>query len=381
MISYILFKVKKYKVMLPSIIITSLLTLLFIYVFGVGFGESNPPSLMIVDEDHTSTSTAITEQLKENKGYSFQDKELEDAKESLENKEIIGIIYFEKGFEEGLTTNSSHVTLYKTGVDVEVINLENSLKQYVTEAILDERFPRDAAKLFEIEDATVRNQFEDNRSEYVTYSVDSVYYGKDTDNFNMFKHSFAGFILFFSMFTIMSGIGSIVEEKELHVWQRQMVSPLSTATILVSDLISNFIVSMSQMTIVVLLSRFLFHIEWGGSTLAIILILGAYIFAATALGLLISTLVRTQQQLGAIVPLVIVSTSMIGGTMWPREIMNNAILLKISDFLPQRWAMKGLLDVIMYSKGLADVVQPLIYLMIITVVLIAASIRFYRKVI
>ncbi len=379
MIAYILFKIKKYKVILPTIIVSSILTLIFIYVFGVGFGQQYIPEVAIVDDDRSATSTAIIKQLMDNKSYSFQEESLATAMKSLEGKEIVGIVYFDKGFEQSLAAGHSRVSLYKNGVNVEVINLENRLKQYISEAINDSSFPSAAAEYLKVDVNTLRSRFEENRTGYITYTVKSSFFEKENGSFSMYKQSFAGFILFFSMFTIMFGIGSIVEEKEFYVWQRQMVSPLSTASILFGDLISNFIVSIAQMIAVILLSKALFHIEWGGSTLAILLVLGAYVFAGTALGLFVSCFVKTQQQLGAILPTVIVSTSMIGGTMWPREMMNNAILLNISNLLPQRWAMKGLLDVIMYQGGVKDVLQPILYLLIITAVLMLVSLKPYRR--
>lgn len=380
MIAYILFKVKKYKVMLPTAIITTILTLIFIYVFGNGFSQTYVPTIVIVDEDQSETSIAITDQLKDNKSYSFQEGEFEDAKSDLEGKQITGVVLFEKGFEESLTTHDSRVVFYRNGVSIEAMNLENSLEQYIREAVSDDFFPHQVAEYLPVEEAAIRSRFENNSTGYVTYEVDSSYYSKTSGDYNVYKYSFAGFILFFTMFTIMFGIGSIVEEKEIYVWQRQMVSPLSSATILIGDLISNFIVSMIQMCSVVLLSRIVFKIEWGGSALALLLVLGAYVMAGTALGLFIACLVRTQQQLGAILPTVVVSTSMIGGTMWPREIMSNKVLLAISDLLPQRWAMKGLLDVIMYNGSVRDVLQPVIILLIIAAVLLLASLKPYRRV-
>ncbi len=380
MIAYILFKIKKHKVMLPTVIVTSILTMIFIYVIGTGFSQPYVAKIAIVDLDRSATSMAITRKLKEYENYEFTEQDLDLAKKKLEGRRLAGIVYIDQGFEAGLAQSENKITFYRNGVNVETMFLENSLSQYISEAISDNLFPAVAASYLPAEEALLRSKFEELRTEYVTYEVDSGYYEKDTAGYSQYKYYFAGFLLFFSMFTIMFGIGSLVEEKEIHVWQRQMVSPLRTSTILIGDLISNFILGMGQMTLVVLVSKYLFRIEWGGSTLAILLVLAAYVFAGTALGLFVSCFVRTEQQLGAFLPTVVVATSMIGGTMWPREMTSNKVLLMLSDVLPQRWAMKGLLDVIMYNGGLKNVLQPILYLLIITAVLIIASLKPYRKV-
>ena len=63
-----------------------------------------------------------------------------------------------------------------------------------------------------------------------------------------------------------------------------------------------------------------FGVPWGNSPAAVILTLGSLVLAATGLGIMMSALVRTRDQLSALVPVVSTAMAMIGGCYWPVEI-------------------------------------------------------------
>ncbi len=199
------------------------------------------------------------------------------------------------------------------------------------------------------------------------------------NGFESIKHSFMGYILFFSMFTMVFGIGSIVEEKENHVWQRQLVSPLSSGVVLAGNMIASFIVGMIQLMFMIVFAKYVFGIDFGGSIVALFLVLACYVIAITCLGLLLSNMVKTSQQLGSFSPVIIVGTSMIGGCMWPLSIITSDILLFMADLTPQRWAYLGLKAVIVNNGGISDVLMPIAYLLIIAAVLFGVAMIPHRK--
>ncbi len=181
--------------------------------------------------------------------------------------------------------------------------------------------------------------------------------------YNNLKHSLAGFTIFFSMFLAFFGIGSIVDEKVNFVWQRQLVSPISHLSILGGNLVVAFLVGMINVFIMIYGGKFLFKMEWGSSDLGVILILAAFVFASTCLGLVISSLVKNMQQLSSITPVIVVSTSMLGGCMWPLEMIQSKVLLVIASFTPQKWAVEGIEKMIMYGRGFEVAILPICVLL------------------
>lgn len=385
MISFILLKIKNYKTMIPVMLIMTVMTLVFIYVFGIGFSKEYVPQLAIVDEDGSQTSQMITERLKSNKAYTFYEGTYNESIIDLKKDNIIGFVYIEKGFETELEKGKLSVTFYRESISAELITLENTLASIVTEVIRDKNYAIGFSNVLENKglNITTKEIYDDlieNKEAYTTFDSKASFYQMDDGvKYNVIKSTFTGFLLFFSMFTIMFGIGTIVDEKELMVWQRQLVSPLSKKELITGNLLSNFIVSMAQMLVVVIISKLLFNMDWGGSTLALLSVLGAYVIAGTAMGLFITGFIKTQQQLAAVLPTIIVSTSMIGGCMWPVEMMGSKFLRTFAEFLPQRWGMDGLSKVILYNGGIGDVIKPIIILLIIAVVFLLAAIIPYRK--
>lgn len=385
MISFIIMKIKNYKAMIPVMIIMTAMTLVFIYIFGIGFSKGFIPKVAIVDEDHSQISEMIVEKLKSQKAYEFYAGTYDESIIDLKKDNIIGVVYIQEGFEVGLEQGKVNVTFFKEGASAELSTLENTLGSLITEVIGDKFFAKGITSFLEAKgvDITTKEIYDDlleNKETVITFQSKASFFQKDDwVKYNVIKSTFTGFLLFFSMFTIMFGIGTLVDEKELMVWQRQLVSPLSKMSLITGNLISNFIVSMVQMLFVVLASKLFFNMDWGGSTLALICVLGAYVIAGTAMGLFITGFIKTQQQLAAILPTIIVATSMIGGCMWPVEMMGSKFLRTFAEFLPQRWGMVGLSKVILYNGGMEDVIKPIIILLVIAVVFLLASIIPYRK--
>ncbi|PKM95339.1 MAG: hypothetical protein CVU84_06580 [Firmicutes bacterium HGW-Firmicutes-1] len=385
MISFIIMKIKNYKAMIPVMIIMTAMTLVFIYIFGIGFSKGFTPKVAIVDEDHSQISEMIVDKLKSQKAYEFYAGTYDESIIDLKKDNIIGFVYIQEGFEVGLEQGKVNVTFFKEGASAELSTLENTLGSLISEVIGDKFFAKGitsflVAKGVDITTKEIYDDLVENKETVTTFQSKASFFQKDDwVKYNVIKSTFTGFLLFFSMFTIMFGIGTLVDEKELMVWQRQLVSPLSKMSLITGNLISNFVVSMVQMLFVVLASKLFFNMNWGGSTLALICVLGAYVIAGTAMGLFITGFIKTQQQLAAILPTIIVATSMIGGCMWPVEMMGSKFLRTFAEFLPQRWGMVGLSKVILYNGGMEDVIKPIIILLVIAVVFLLASIIPYRK--
>lgn len=384
MISFIIMKLRNYVSMFPMLLIMTCMTLVFVYVFGIGFSKGYMPKVLVVDEDQTQTSSMIVERLKDTEKYHFITANFNEAKLTVEKDDAIGFVYLKKGFEQSIRENKIDVVFYRGGSSVEIITLENKLNGLISEVLADQEFTNNLSLLLSEQEKTIASdkiyrELLSKKSEYMTYQNQSSFYNKDEGvEFDTLKSTFTGFLLFFSMFTIMFGIGTIVDEKELKVWHRQLVSPLTKSTIIIGNLVSNYLVGMIQLIIIVTASKLLFNMDWGGTTGALLMILSAYVIAGTSMGLFITGFVKNQQQLAAILPTIIVSTSMIGGCMWPIELMPK-FMRTVAQLLPQKWGMEGLSQVILYNGGIDNVVKPMLILLMISFIFLLASVIFYGR--
>lgn len=89
---------------------------------------------------------------------------------------------------------------------------------------------------------------------------------------------------------------SIARERELGTFEQLLVSPLQPLEIAIGKMAPGLLIGFAQGTLVMLVSVFLFGIQLRGSVLILYLGLLLFLLASIGIGLLISSLVSTQQQ-------------------------------------------------------------------------------------
>lgn len=167
-----------------------------------------------------------------------------------------------------------------------------------------------------------------------------------------------GIYLMFTMFTIVFQAGEVLEERRTGTWGRLLSTPVSRAAILGGKALGSYVVGFFQILTLILVGRYVFHINFGPNMGAVIAILALMVAVVTGLGLFLSTVVRTTAQLQATAPIVIVATCMLGGCYWPLE-MVSPVMQQIAKVTPQAWAMSALTDVVLRGKGLSSTIPSL----------------------
>ncbi len=382
MLNVIWVKLKDYRQSLPMIGVMTGLALVLIYIFGISFQGTALTKAVVVDNDNSAASQEMLSSLDALGGFEYSAGSFEVGLESVKDGQTIAVVVIHDGFEAGLLNGTAQVTVYDAGASIEVYTLKSNLSSVGRRLGMEELFLHEMSLADSTTGSeTLRERLRDQVSQYPLVRImSSTYDGSAVVAYDGLKHSFIGYILFFSMFTMVFGIGSIVDEKENQVWQRQAVAPIGMSKVLAGNMIAAYIVGMCQLMLMMIISKFIFGIDLGGSLVALLLVLSCYVIAVTCLGLLMSGMVQTMQQLGAFSPIVIVSTSMIGGCMWPLEIITSKVLLVLADFTPQRWAYKGMKTIIVQGGGMADVLEANGYLLLIAVVLFGISLIKYMKI-
>ncbi|HAE41440.1 MAG TPA: hypothetical protein DCG34_00785 [Clostridiales bacterium] len=197
--------------------------------------------------------------------------------------------------------------------------------------------------------------------------------------YNPMIHYLIGFTLFFSTFTIVFVGSDILKEKQQKTWQRKLVSPVSNTVIMSSLLIVTFIVGMIQVGIIVLIGNYFLDINWGMDIGLMLIVFAAFVYTFTAIGLLVAGLARTIEQLGAIVPIILISTAMLGGTMWPLEIIQSRILLTLANFMPHKWAMQIISQTAAYGLNVTNYITSVLVLVAMGTVYLIIGIMLSKR--
>lgn len=188
-----------------------------------------------------------------------------------------------------------------------------------------------------------------------------------------------GFGLFFASFTIMFSVNNILEERRIGVWDRVIYSPATRLSMYAGHLGYSYLLGFLQISVIFLIFKYVFDVPLGDSLGGALLVIAAYTFAIVALGLLLAGLVGNAQRMNVIVPIVCVSSAMLGGAYWPLEIVTNRFMLAASNIVPIRHAMEALKGIAYYSYTLPDLLWPLAIMVLFGVVCMGIGLRLVER--
>jgi ABC-2 type transport system permease protein len=171
---------------------------------------------------------------------------------------------------------------------------------------------------------------------------------------------------------------AIVRERERGTLEQLIVTPITNTEIMLGKLAPYVGVGLVQMTTVLLLGRFVFDVPLTGNVLLLFGIAFIFIVASLALGLFISTLVRTQQQSMQASFFFVLPNILLSGFMFPRQAMPQ-VFQWIGAFLPLTHFLKVLRGILLKGGGVAELWKEILILLAFAMVLIALSVRRFHK--
>lgn len=177
--------------------------------------------------------------------------------------------------------------------------------------------------------------------------------------------------------TLMTSI-SIVREKETGTMEVLLASPLPPVYIIIAKLVPYFVISIANLTTILLLAVFVLGVPMAGSLPGFIALSLLYILVALALGLLISTCVNSQLAAMLLSLLTIVPTVYFSGMVFPIESMPEA-LQNIPRLIPARWFMDAARRLMIQGVEMHYVAKNFAVLALMLVVLLAVSLSLYKK--
>jgi ABC-2 type transport system permease protein len=180
--------------------------------------------------------------------------------------------------------------------------------------------------------------------------------------------------------TMMLPSMAVVREKEIGTLEQISVTPLRPWQLIVGKLVPFAIIGLVDTVIVTGLAMVVFRVPLRGSFFLLLGLTGLYLLNMLGLGLLVSTMVRTQQQamMGSafmlMVPMIYLS-----GLIFPIENMPR-IFQWISTIIPVTYYGNVVRGVFLRGSGIGvHWTDALAMIVIATVVLVAASLRFRKS--
>ncbi len=185
-----------------------------------------------------------------------------------------------------------------------------------------------------------------------------------------------GVILTITLVLVMAM--AIVRERERGTLEQLIVTPVTRTELMLGKITPYVGVGLVQMTTVLLLGRFVFDVPVTGNVLLLYGVAFVFIVASLALGLFVSTLVRTQQQAMQASFFFVLPNILLSGFMFPRQAMPE-VFQWIGALLPLTHFLKVLRGILLKGVGVVELWQEIGILLLFALVLIALSVRRFHK--
>ena len=171
---------------------------------------------------------------------------------------------------------------------------------------------------------------------------------------------------------------SIVREKETGTMEILLVSPVKPLFIILAKAVPYFVLSFVNLITILLLSVFVLDVPVVGSLFWLIVVSLLFIFVSLSLGLLISSVTRTQVAAMLASGLILMMPTMVlSGMIFPVESMP-LILQGISDIIPARWYIQAVRKLMIEGVPVIQVYKEIGILLLMAVVLITISFKKFK---
>ncbi len=171
---------------------------------------------------------------------------------------------------------------------------------------------------------------------------------------------------------------NIAREKELGTLEQLNVTPISRLEFIIAKLLPFWVLGFIVLTIGLVVGRLVFGVPMRGSVVLLFASAAIYLVGALAIGLLISTVVETQQQAMFVTFFIVNIYLLLSGLFTPIDSMAPWVQVA-SQINPVRHFVTIARGILIKGAGLSEILQPLAILVVFAIVMISLAVALYRK--
>lgn len=177
--------------------------------------------------------------------------------------------------------------------------------------------------------------------------------------------------------TMMTSI-AIVREKETGTMEVLLAAPVRPLHIIIAKVIPYFVLSIANLATILLLSVYVLGVPISGSLSWLVIISLLYVFTTLSLGILISTIVKTQidamyaSSMGLMLPVIFLS-----GLIFPIDSMPR-FLQWFSTLVPARWCIEAVKKVMIEGVEVQLVLREIAIILSMGLVFVVISLRNFK---
>ncbi len=171
---------------------------------------------------------------------------------------------------------------------------------------------------------------------------------------------------------------AIVRERERGNLELLINTPVKTAELMIGKIIPYVVIGLIQVTVIMLLGMFLFHVPVVGQVLDVYLVALIFIAANLSLGLVISTLVRNQFQAMQMTFFFFLPSILLSGFIFPFEGMPK-LAQTIAEILPLTQLVRLIRGIMLRGAELSQMTTDIYVLLVFTLLSMSFAILRFKK--
>ncbi|UCD84261.1 MAG: ABC transporter permease [Deltaproteobacteria bacterium] len=171
---------------------------------------------------------------------------------------------------------------------------------------------------------------------------------------------------------------AIVREREAGTIEQLVVTPIRPYELIIGKLLPFIVIGFIDVTLIILVATLWFKIRFLGSVVLLYLMAGLFLMTTLGMGLLISTVSRTQQQAMMTCILIMPPFMMLSGVFYPIENMPQAIQ-QLTYLIPLRYFIVILRTIFLKGAGLEVLWNQALGLGVLGLAIIWFSIWRFKK--
>jgi ABC-2 type transport system permease protein len=217
-----------------------------------------------------------------------------------------------------------------------------------------------------------RSQTSSTSTSYIAVSSP----GKVGTSYSASQYYAASMLAMFMLYSGMTTSNSLFGERDKKTLTRLQAAPIGNGVIFAGKIAGNSLIAFMQAIIIVLMTYWLYGVNWGVHPWLIVLICVLITLASMTLGVIVALVCKNATSANAALQGIIIAMTFISGGFTP---IANGFVQRISEFTVNHWALQSFLRM-MLDAPVSEIMYSIMMLGAVCAVMVAAAALIYRKV-
>lgn len=357
-------QISRNRLMLPVIFVIPLVQML-ILVYAASL-EMKKINMVIVDHDRSAASGRLVSHFEGSPFFTLTGTKFSygEAEKMIVRDEADVMLVFSNGFERSLYTESlTDLQLVINAINATKAGLINA---YCTQIIQDYN-------------SQIRAEWfgmgENGRMIKMNISV--AYWYNPLLDYKIYMFSGILVILVTLIGMLLTAI-NLVREKEMGTAEQMNVTPMRKIHFILAKLLPFLLIALFELAFGLVVGKLLFDLPVRGSLFLLFGMATVYLIVALGLGLFLSTISNTQQQMMFVAFFFMITFILMSGVFTPTESMP-VWAQKVNVINPMAYFMKAIRMILLKGSQFRDVAREFYSLMAYGIIVLSLAVLNYRK--